>query len=341
MPPWLIHGAAIAGRVLAGAFGFLCFYVAFFMYENEEGQWQNRIENLWISFDDRARITGSRSIAFFNRTADLNKRFFKGIFGEKLLSFRSVTGSVIVSFAVSLATSAILAMASRYFRELAEGPVGPIGSFVLSVLLLMPTTVPFIFKRPWLHVLLTIPAFLIAISFPFFSMKLDDINQDISPFIACYVLTVILSIFSDVIAIAIVRKQLSSISTSFTLPSIFGSIFILVVTLVALVGVPFFAGLVAVRTLGMNVHAPMVQSLANLLALNESTAYCVLLPLISIGVVVIIKMWWPSVARFIYPFSRFRFISNRKLLIGLGLLSFTIAFNLEKVGVKEILKLLS
>ena len=48
-----LRGAAVLAGVLA-------YYVAFFIYEDEEGKWQSRIENVWVSIHDKAKESGSK-----------------------------------------------------------------------------------------------------------------------------------------------------------------------------------------------------------------------------------------------------------------------------------------
>jgi hypothetical protein len=51
------HALILVSRVVAGIVGGVAFYFALFLYEDEEGLWQNRIEKLWASVYDRAKIT--------------------------------------------------------------------------------------------------------------------------------------------------------------------------------------------------------------------------------------------------------------------------------------------
>jgi hypothetical protein len=55
------HALMLTSRILAGIVGAFAFYCVTFMYENERGYLQNRLENLWIAIDDRAnRQPGDR-----------------------------------------------------------------------------------------------------------------------------------------------------------------------------------------------------------------------------------------------------------------------------------------
>ncbi len=55
MPHTLNPLVLVIGRVLAGMVAAMAFYLAFFLYEDEEGKWQNRLENVWIAVDPPKR----------------------------------------------------------------------------------------------------------------------------------------------------------------------------------------------------------------------------------------------------------------------------------------------
>ncbi len=42
------HALILASRIPAGIIAAVAFYFAFFLYEDEEGVWQNRIEQPWV-----------------------------------------------------------------------------------------------------------------------------------------------------------------------------------------------------------------------------------------------------------------------------------------------------
>src|SRR5713101_4587634 len=90
-------------RILFGLLGAFAYYAAFFMYEDEEGHWQNRIERLWVGISDRASLVGSKSAAFFGRVAGVVTEGFNRLFGNRLLSPRMIGASTAYSWAIVLA----------------------------------------------------------------------------------------------------------------------------------------------------------------------------------------------------------------------------------------------
>ncbi|HEV2946371.1 MAG TPA: hypothetical protein VGX70_03275, partial [Gemmataceae bacterium] len=98
-------------RSLAVCVGVLAYYAAFFMYEDEEGRWQNRIEELWVAINDKERLTGgSQASAFFNKVADVATKAFNRLLGRRLLSFQLVGASTSYSFAALFSGFSVGAM---------------------------------------------------------------------------------------------------------------------------------------------------------------------------------------------------------------------------------------
>ena len=83
----------IASKILAIVVGCATVFVALFMYEDEEGKWQNRIDELWLAIDDRARITGRKAVALLNKMSDIVTAGLDRVFGHRLLFFRSIGAS--------------------------------------------------------------------------------------------------------------------------------------------------------------------------------------------------------------------------------------------------------
>jgi len=79
-------GARVVGRVVAAVIAAIAFYFALFLYEDEEKQWQNRLDSLWVAIYDRARLTTSTTTALINTIAAAYSNFLDRLFGRRLLS---------------------------------------------------------------------------------------------------------------------------------------------------------------------------------------------------------------------------------------------------------------
>jgi hypothetical protein len=112
----MMHGFLIdlhlACRVVAFLLGVFGLYLTCFLFEGEEGRWQNRLETLWISIDDRARMTDSRFTAVVSRVAQVLVKGYNRMFGEHLISFQAVGVSISSSLAFAMLLSAIIDVSS-------------------------------------------------------------------------------------------------------------------------------------------------------------------------------------------------------------------------------------
>jgi len=79
--------------------GLLIVYSAFFLYEDQEGELQNRIERWWIKVDDFRKSAISKSTAFLKVAANVTDQGFTNVFGKRLLSARAIGISVCYSMA--------------------------------------------------------------------------------------------------------------------------------------------------------------------------------------------------------------------------------------------------
>ena len=118
--PHSLTVASLILRLCAGFIAALSFYMAFFMYEDEKGAWQNRLENLWASVYDRAKVTDGTTTALFNRLAEAMKILFEKAFGRRLLSLKAV----FVSANLTLGLGLIASMVPLEVRATFSVPIG-------------------------------------------------------------------------------------------------------------------------------------------------------------------------------------------------------------------------
>ena len=118
-------------RALLALGGSVLLYMAFFLYENERGQIQNRLEELWIAIDDQARKVPGKNAAFLREIVGIASATFDRFFGKKILSWRSVAVSAcfsIASYAISCAAFAVsnssFGRSGRYRSSLSKRSTG-------------------------------------------------------------------------------------------------------------------------------------------------------------------------------------------------------------------------
>ena len=69
--------------------GLVLIYAAFFLYENEQGNVQSVLEDLWLRIEEHKEIFLSRHAAFMREVARLTNVGFDRLFGKKLFSWQS------------------------------------------------------------------------------------------------------------------------------------------------------------------------------------------------------------------------------------------------------------
>ncbi|HEY6293057.1 MAG TPA: hypothetical protein VI455_16015 [Terriglobia bacterium] len=107
------HALQLVLRFLAGAAGLTSVYAALFLYEDEQGKIQNKLEEWWIRFDDEERAALSRHTAFMKEVARLGTRGFDLLFKDRLFSRYAFS----VSFCFAVASLCLCAVVARFFSE--------------------------------------------------------------------------------------------------------------------------------------------------------------------------------------------------------------------------------
>lgn len=336
-----MHAALmIASRLIAVTVASTAFYFAFFVYEDEEGQWQNRLEKLWFSIYDRAKLTDSTSVALFNKVGSILENFFQRIFGKELISFRTLGISINLSLICGLLSFRLCPwIASNVLKDTVSLRLIFLGVFLSGAL----ATVGIVFQRPWSALVVNIPTFLAVLPLLTVAGHLNAPSAEeravaLEAFwnLAAYGL----SFLSDFVAIIVVRKIVSRLSTGL-------SAFRLILAICALAvlsGLLEFGPLIFRSPLLSAKYSSGAQALIRAQAsilqrLNLSSSIFCLVPLLFLLLVLAHRLIWPFLSRLVYPVAARKVISNRKLLIGIGSLALLHALNIEEVSLKSLIGL--
>jgi hypothetical protein len=332
MPHWLIYAAAIAGRVLAGLIGCVCFYLAFFLYEDEQGLWQNRIENLWISIYDRANATDSTSTALFNKIGGLLKKGLNFIYGQRLLSVRAVISSINLSLFgcgidVAFNLDPLSLTDHTFLRPNSEWYL----NFGFAIFFLFVACLPSLTKRKRALVASASITVLFLI-LPLINILLNGHVSSLNVAPAVF----ILSTLCDFLAIALIRYLFAVLSKALT----FSRIAISIVSL-ALIGFVVEVLPVCFKLRGIDFVPRSSQGslVFGLTRFNFATGIFCAVPLLMLVFLLLHKSMWPLLSRAIYPLCRYSITGEKKVLLPFATLCLTFAFNLETTGIKDILKL--
>lgn len=206
----------LAGRVILGGTGVLLIYVALFLYEEEEGRLENRLEQWWQRIRRLHSAAISKEIAFLRVVIQLTSNGLNQLFGKRLLGLQAVTASV----SYSVTASYLFLMLYFMFRLKIYEPkmfffvsVG-VSLFVGVFLLREPRRN---LLRQWIYLL-----FMAA-----FAIYVFRISLSFNPALGRYgssglaVCVLILAVISDVFFLALIRALLNWVSQAKTFTKMF------------------------------------------------------------------------------------------------------------------------
>jgi hypothetical protein len=342
-----VHVLGIIGRIAAGCVAALAFYMAFFMYENEQGVLQNRLESLWTKINDRAKATESTSVAIFNVIGNVLNGAADRIFGKRLFSYRALANSV----NLALIGGGIRSIVDK-FTEVAQNHspnfvvikihVPPLGLVLAATVLLISVYS----KRFWASVIAGFPMFVIIIGLiysTFWGIRNNGNADHMEDYIIelTFVAAILFSFISDLIVVILLRSALRILSTALTNMRIIAAISGLIVLAIFLEAGPieWYKSISPYHWSGpISVMRDFAQSLGYFNCAN--VAMC-LVPGLMFLFVLLHRVLWPTLSRLFYPVASRNVITNSKVLVSVGTLCLTFAFNLEHVGLQQFLKLLS
>jgi hypothetical protein len=339
----MYHALIVASRVVAGIVGAVAFYLAFFLYEDEEGVWQNRIENLWIAVHERARVTNSTSIALLNKTGEFFNKVVKRIFGERSFSIRAIAASI--SFANVGVFLRFLYVTLRHHPEHDDSLFGIlIFTASATAFWLVISLLPLFTRKRWATVVSNVIAISLFVNAAVLTLLwIPNVHENPGGgMYATLTAALILSTVSNLLVIVAVRSIYSRLASSLSVVRMGVSILALIVIALFLVEGPKWIE-PDPRDLNSLRVMPYFRDLCgkNLEGLNISTTMLCAAPLFMLIIILLHKIVWPLLSRFIYPIASRKLIRNRGVLISVGTVCVTFALNLEQVGIKGILKLFS
>ena len=377
MPHWLLQAGIIISRTLAATLGCFAFYLAFFLYETEQGEWQNRLESLWVSIDERATITRNTATALFNRVAQLSSLAMDRLFGKQLLSLRalcvftniSLAGGIL--FAATLdqlvkrqiiipprgSTSVLRAVLLRdlpfiyeflferfvFVRPHTWAASSFLTAVLISLCLLASGIVPAFKGNKWLNSLpyLFSGAFLARVVF-LWTTSLGQTHSLRTHYELMFE-SFMLSFLCDYLAVTTLRRLLLVISRSPSAMRVAFSVLILGLLSASIIYLPVMLaivhGIVFKRHLSIAIYAGFLGELLG--ALSVTTFIYFALPAGILLLILVHRIVWPFISRFIYSLGRYNILSNTKLLSGAGFVCLALAISIGHLTRKDILDLLS
>ncbi len=289
-----------AGAISAGG---LLLYGSMFLYEDEQGKVQNRLEGWWVKLDDQGREVTSNYGLFLRRLSRLTSDRLDALFGDRLLTIQAF----LVSFLLSLASVAASAPFWPSSEPLIWRVVEALFGFLLIAFAVSVGSATAREVRWALALILLLEASLTVIA----------VTGGSDPMLRYSIMWAIVmgSILCDWMVIALVRWTLQRISDNRrTLPLIAVLVANLCAASALVLGplIPERGRFLIDRRWGIS--AGEVLSRGNLVDALVVGAF-----LLSVALALLHRLLWPTLSRSLYAIQALGIERRRKLFFGLGI----------------------
>jgi hypothetical protein len=300
--------------------GLLCFRSAFFLYENQEGEIQNKLEQWWIHVDDYRDVLLSRHSAFMRRVARLTKAVLDKIFGTRILSLRAAWPLAFFAYASVLIVGSI---AFIFDSKL----IGIILSLCAVLPLLLGLLPMWIGREGWIKwgclgiIMLYVASILLIciVGSTISNVKASDILKSyLGSTIGLLLINVTYSLL-----IQLLRWSVRKCAEFTSFLKIVATIIILLLISVLLVVIPF--SILVVLVINRTFPRILVSALIGLMMGNLAGAVPIFLFMLLSILIVCHQILWEFVDKPLYAAQRFQIVRNRKLLVSTGVLLITAA----------------
>ena len=310
-------------QMLAFAVGLAAYYCAAFMYEDEQGDLQNRVERLWVAINDKKKLSGGNASAIFNKVASVVQRVFDRIYGKSLISAQLVGVSVCYALAgLCLGVAAFFTWMRVQLLHLSQLPsnlsptiipnlsLAAKGLWIVGAVLLLLGVLPAL-KRSVVTTALSLgPAALIVL----ISVKAAFASGGIAKLIGLD-FGLILSLLCDVGLIVVVRLTLKWLVRESRIPKIFAAIVMQIAVVALLILLPYeLGGSLAIRFK----ESGAVQGFVVLGIFNLFTALAASLFLLTLVFVLLHRAFWPFIDRLTYPVAARQVLANSAIMGTVG-----------------------
>jgi hypothetical protein len=342
--------AVIIGRCIAGCLGAILIYSALFLYKQEEGELENRIEQWWQKIRDLHAHAVSRETAFLKVVADITSKGFTKLFGERLFGPKAIAASMCYSQAAFLLLASILstyAASGRLYTSREESIAGWAEAVRLGwtlgilsfIFLFLGSLGPFVDRqsqrRFWLSSVIVFTAsWPLALAVMFFT------SYTYGVFAFAYgleVLGILTAIMCDFLFIALTRGMLARAAQSNSFTTIVALAIGNACLAALLFLVPFVGALMYHNPVSTNGYPPVmpetkVVAAARFLVFSIAAskffdALVSLSWLLIAALMLLHRLFWPLIERPVYALSRHRVFSEQKKLVffsGVALLGLAI-----------------
>ena len=314
-----LHLRYVFLRFLNGI-GMLCLYAGLFLHEDEEGRFQNRIQQWWVKVDDLAKVSHSRAATFMREIARLAGAFLDRLFGSPIRPLRLVGVSVCFSIA-SFCLSALLSIA---FVGTAKFHPSVGKSILWLIYFLFLALMPAISTDKWYLRIWGSAVLIQLLPLLRFLLFLGRRRGPLAGLLGFEVVSVLLvvSLIFDLLYLYVTRTALKyAAKVERTYHIVLLAILDVLALGIALV-LPWVVGLAVFRyakQLGITILFSFFLNSVDVLVCSVALIIAFLL--------LLDRLIWPLIQRPIYATQRFAVIRNKKALIGWGIALITLPTN--------------
>ncbi len=312
-------------RVLAVPIGLMFFYTCF-LYEDEEGRLQNRIEDMWVSINDKAKISGNKTSVLFEKVAGLVTRVFDRVLGKRLISLQLVGVSSSAGFASLFLAIGVACLLAFYLIVLGGASLSEnvlkgtavlfilgLATLFISFLCLALAAMPSLWPSPWGVGLSLIPISLVSYGV----IRLMLIHALFNIQTEMLIAALIVSVLADVFLLAVVRLTVRRVSAQTNTINITIAILAQTTIIILFVVGPFQTGLHLMATAGNKPTGPSMFAIY-VAVFNAFTGLACCLFIFLLLFLLLHKSIWPIFSRFLYPLARYRVILRHGLMASIG-----------------------
>jgi len=317
---------------MAAIFGALVVCLASLTYEDEEGRFQNKLEDWWIILDETRTTSLSWTASFIQAVARLTGSCLDRVFSKRLFSPRTIAVSIILSGAsFFLSCSMIIAFPFISVPNV-QNSHSAMDAFIMFLRFSAFAIIPAMSEssylpwKPWLPRLLrlywwtVIAWFTLGIAPFMFFIYFSSPNGQMTgrQLIGMIVICLGISLLCDVSYIAFTRWMLRHISKTDRISGIMMPILMQIVFLALLLVFPVYMGLKIITLLGFVATALFIS-----IFLNSIDIFATLAAFVVAILMLIHRLMWPILQRPIYAIQRVSLINRKGWMWSVGVMLLT------------------
>lgn len=313
------------------ALGVLCIAAVLFLYEDEEGRIQSKVEDWWIRLSDGRDASRPWATTFMRGVAGLTEQGFDRVFGRRLLSARAVGVSICLSLS---SLFLVLIYGVTFIHSPQARQVGASEPWMLFGLFTIFGLIPALFKDRWVYLAWWGLIFCALIGIGRFVIFAYERSPRLVTLGVVYlVLAFAASLAVDVFYIALTRETLRRVAVADLFRGLILWIGASLVAIIIALWLPLKVGVDVLTYAPGPGLAIMLSFMLNSLDLVVASAAVILALLLLAHR----PLWWVA-QRALYPVARYEVIKKKWPLFALGTALLFLPSHVGLIWIKELLE---